>query len=145
MNEVHKLDSIIIFFSERCISGIDFLYSDQTKLSTGQSNYMSQLKGQDILFLRDRKLSEVHSYGKFVADFMIFCAIDENDSNESFVKEQERQRERPGSCIFVGGDLNQKPDKVVNVLGKKIVSFYGDYAIYNSWYCLLNFGVNISN
>ena len=92
---------------------------------------MSQYKGQDILSLRDRKLSEVHSFGKFVADFISFCAIDEIDSNQS--------------CIKTGGDLNKKPDKVVNVFGKNIVSFYGDYTIYNSWYCLLNFGTYISD
>ena len=106
--------------------GIDFDFSDGTKVRTGSSN-LNQLSGQKTLDLTNKNLYEVDNYCGETSDFIRFCS-----KSNTGVK----------SCID-NGNLAQVPNAFVCLKNMTIVSFVGNYFSYYGWYCVSNLGVNV--
>jgi hypothetical protein len=124
-NNVNTLTRLTVYYSSQCVMGIDFGFSDGTKVSTGSSD--GQLKGQTTLDLINKTLYEVDSYCGLTADFIRFCSL-----SSTGVK----------TCLD-NGVLAKVPSEFICLKNMTIFSFVGNYFSYYGWYCLSNLGVNV--
>ncbi len=107
--------------------GIDFGFSDGTKVSTGSSTWGGQLTGQTTLDLTNKSLYEVDNYCGGTSDFIRFCSL-----SSTGVK----------TCKD-NGNLAKVPSEFICLKNMNIVSFVGNYFSYYGWYCVSNLGVNV--
>ena len=127
-NNINTLTSLTVYYSTTCVMGIDFGFSDGTKVNTGSSNFLNQLSGQTTLDLTNKNLYEVDNYCGLTADFIRFCSM-----SSTGVK----------TCTN-NGNLAIVPNEFVCLKNMTIVSFYGSYFTgFNGFYCVSNLGVNV--
>ena len=108
--------------------GIDFVYNDGTKVSTGFSTYGDQLSGQTTLDLTLKRMFEVDSYFNDTLNFIRFCSVTNNGTK---------------TCINNGANLASEPNMFVCMNYMNIDSFVGTYILSQGWYCLSNLGANV--
>jgi hypothetical protein len=127
-NNINTLTSLTVYYSTVCVMGIDFGFSDGTKVSTGASNYLNQLSGQTTLDLTNKNLYEVDNFCGLTADFIRFCSM-----SSTGVK----------TCTN-NGNLAKVPYEFICLKNMTIVSFVGNYFTgYYGNYCVSNLGVNV--
>ena len=126
-NNINTLTSLTVYYSTTCVMGIDFGFSDGTKVSTGSSNYSNQRSGQTTLDLTNKNLYEVDNHSGSTSDIIRFCTL-----SSTGVK----------TCTN-NGNLAIVPSMFVCLKNMTIVSFVGNYFSYYGWYCVSNLGVNV--
>jgi len=127
-NNINALTNLTVYYSTVCVMGIDFGFSDGTKVSTGSSNYLNQYSGQKTLDLTNKNLYEVDNFCGETSDFIRFCSM-----SNAGVK----------SCID-NGNLAKVPNEFICLKNMTIVSFVGNYFTgFNGTYCVSNLGVNV--
>ncbi len=126
-NNVNNLTSLTMYYSSQCVMGIDFVFSDGIRVTTGSSTYENQLSGQATLDLTNKRMCEVDSYCADTSDFIRICSLANNGTK---------------TCINVG-NLAKVPVTFVCMNDMNIYSYVGNYFSYYGWYCLSNLGVNV--
>jgi hypothetical protein len=127
-NQINKLANLTVYYSKECIMGMDFVFSDGTKVKTGSSDYDGQLRGQTTLDLKDKRMFQVDSYCDATSDFIRFCSLTNNGTK---------------TCIDTG-NVGKLANMFVCMNNLSIYSYSGNYFSYNNgWYCLSNLGVNV--
>jgi hypothetical protein len=127
-DNINKLTSLIVYYSRNCTMGIDFTYTDGTRVSTGSSTYGGQRSGQSVLDLTNKRMFEVDSNCGTKTDFIRFCSLTHNSTK---------------ACVNNVGSQVNTPNMFVCLNNMNIDSYVGTYVITMGLYCLSNLGVNV--